>query len=169
MSLRNIIHLLFLFLMITVALLSCSNNKKQQPKQKLLTGWLTKDNLLQEIPQYKAEMDLYQPDSTVIANLNTLEKLFTLNIFLGTYCSDCKREVPRFLKMIEQLNSANFSYRLFGLNRAAADTSGMREKFNIEYVPTFIVYHNEEEIGRIIERPMVSLENDLLEICLSVD
>jgi uncharacterized protein (DUF1015 family) len=37
-------------------------------------------------------------------------------------------------------------------------------ELEIEKVPTFIVYRNGEEIGRIIETPIKSMEEDLYEI-----
>ena len=157
---------IFILLILLFAIIQCSTKKQLSTSTKILTGWLTENYLFKEIPPYKEENKSYQPNENVITQLNSLDKNFHVLIFLGTYCSDCKREVPRFLKIVEKLNK-NFSYKLFGLNRAKLDTSDMREKYNIEYVPTFIVYHNEKEIGRIIERPMISLESDLLGICTS--
>ena len=38
------------------------------------------------------------------------------------------------------------------------------QSLNIELVPTFIFYKNENEIGRIIETPEISIESDMLKI-----
>jgi len=158
-----------LFLLTTIFIIflltQCGKKEQQTAGPKILTGWLTESHLLKEMPAYQEGKDSYEPDDTVIGDLNILDQNFHVLIFLGTYCPDCKREVPRFLKIVDLLENKNVSYKLFGLNRAKDDTSDMRKKYNVEYVPTFIVYFNEQEIGRIIESPMVSIENDLLEIC----
>ena len=39
---------------------------------------------------------------------------------------------------------------------------------NIEFVPTFIIYKNDEEVGRIIEEPKVTLEEDLKQILFKI-
>ena len=39
--------------------------------------------------------------------------------------------------------------------------------YEIEYVPTFIFYREDKEIGRIIETPILSLEEDMLAILIN--
>ena len=168
MRISKLFFLTLIFIVCILTFIQCSKKNEQTVQSKILTGWLTESHLLIELPLYQECKNSYQPDAAVISNLNKLDKNFDVLVFLGTYCSDCKREVPRFLKIVNQLENAVISYKLFGLNRSKIDSTGMREKYNIEYIPTFIVYHNEKEIGRIIERPMVSIESDLLEICSSL-
>jgi len=162
----KIIRIVVFLLTLTFFISHCKN-EKTPAEPKILTGWLTTDYLFEEIPEYQLELKSYQPDSNIVSQLKDLNAKFDVLILLGTYCPDCKREVPRFVKIINQLGNDNFQYKIFGLDRAAVDTSGMRQKYEIEYIPTFIVYFDEEEIGRIVETPMVSIENDLLEICTS--
>ena len=162
---QTLFLLTVIFVIIISILTQCGKQEQQTAEPKILTGWLTESHLFTEMPVYQEGKDGYEPDNTVIADLNNLDQNFNVLIFLGTYCSDCKREVPRFLKIVDLLENKNFSHKLFGLGRAKDDISDMREKYNIEYVPTFIVYLNDQEIGRIIETPMVSIENDLLDIC----
>ena len=40
------------------------------------------------------------------------------------------------------------------------------ESLNIERVPTFIIYRNKNELGRIVEYPETSLEKDMLDIMI---
>lgn len=162
---KSIITLALFFFVISIFSLQCSSQKKENsPKPKILTGWLTEDKLFAEFPGYKQEMQDYQPADSIIKQIDALNKDIHLLMILGTYCPDCKREVPRLLKIINSLHQTGIQYKMFGLNRANADKSGMREKYGIEYIPTFIFYENDNELGRIIETPMISLENDLLEI-----
>jgi len=51
--------------------------------------------------------------------------------------------------------------RLFGLDYTKSEPSGRAKIHDIKYTPTFIVYQNNREIGRIIERPKVSLIADI--------
>ena len=41
---------------------------------------------------------------------------------------------------------------------------GLEEGMDIQYVPTIILFKNGEELGRIVESPVETLEKDLLKI-----
>jgi len=129
---------------------------------------LSADQLFQQLPEYQSERELYQPDEAVILQLRNFPQAATILVFLGTWCPDCQREVPRFLKIMEQANNSNLSYTLIGLDRTKRDQEGLAEKNQIEFVPTFVVYRDDKELGRIVENPMVSIEHDLLEILLTI-
>lgn len=111
----------------------------------------------------------YTPNQQIIDELKkTNLKDITLTVFLGTWCGDSHREVPRFLKMLDALGFPSSSVKLIGLNNA--DTvykqSPAREErgLHIYRVPTFIVYKKGVEVNRIVELPVESLERDLLTI-----
>jgi hypothetical protein len=153
------------FVLMLCLFLYCHHRIQTTSPVKILTGWQTEEQLFDEVPAYLEEKQLYQPDEDAIEQLQKIETPCQVIVFLGTYCPDSKREVPHFLKVIDQLNTQLWTIRLFCLDRPKVDPSGMREKYQIEFIPTFIIYQNDQEIGRIVERPIMSLEHDLWEIC----
>jgi hypothetical protein len=107
----------------------------------------------------------YKPEMETIfkiqdANVNEV----TVLIVLGSWCGDSRREVPRFLKMLDQCGLTRIKVTYLGVDLSKYSPVGDYEKLNIEKVPTFIVYRNNIEAGRIIEYPVTSLEGDFLEI-----
>lgn len=98
----------------------------------------------------------------------TLTKEISIEIFLGTWCGDSKREVPRFLKLLDEIkfNMANIKIIALGGSDSLYKQSPQGEEKNkgIYRVPTFIVYRNGVEINRINEYPALSLEKDFLNI-----
>ncbi len=79
---------------------------------------------------------------------------------MGTWCSDSRREVPRFYKIMDEVGFADFD--MITVNRAK-QANGLEKGYNLNYVPTFILFKNGKEIGRFVERVVNdSLENDLL-------
>jgi thiol-disulfide isomerase/thioredoxin len=110
----------------------------------------------------------YQPDSSITRFLQPLLKGKVIEIFLGTWCGDSRREVPRMLKMLESSGYDIQKVKLVFVSNAADmyKQSPQHEETgkNIKRVPTLIVYSQQTEIGRIIEYPVVSLEKDLLSI-----
>ena len=155
-----IIPLLFIFL------LNCgqNNNKKKSPQKVILTGWQTESQLFNEFPEYKQGKEEYIPDSTAIEYLKKINQRINVLVFLGTWCPDCKREVPRFLKTMELTNNEFIKFQLMGLDRTKRDSLGLAEKSEIEFVPTFVVFHQDQEIRRNVEIPSMYIEQDLVEI-----
>ncbi|MDZ7335079.1 MAG: thioredoxin family protein [candidate division KSB1 bacterium] len=129
-----------------------------------MTGELTAQQLLDNLAAYRSGKVAYQPDPEALSALRSLGSDIQILVFLGTWCPDSEREVPRFLKIMELTKGGPISYQLIGLDRSKRDAFGLAEKYQIEFVPTFVVIQQDEEIGRIVESATVSLEQDLLEI-----
>lgn len=107
----------------------------------------------------------YRPDSAALVRL---EKAITgdleLLIFYGTWCSDTRRELPRFLHIADRLRIPDERMRLYALNRAKQRGDSFARDHGIERVPTIIFFREGKELGRIVESPRRRLESDMLEI-----
>ena len=112
--------------------------------------------------------DEYVIDSSTADNLVTLLKNKTVVVFLGTWCGDSRREVPRLIKLLDYCGVPNDALKLVMVDYrdGAYKQSPQHEERgkNIFRVPTFLIYEGGKEIGRIIELPRESLEKDLLMI-----
>ncbi|MEE9464218.1 MAG: thioredoxin family protein [Candidatus Neomarinimicrobiota bacterium] len=115
---------------------------------------------------YEQEYNGYSPDTLVLDLIKGTVADVQITIFLGTWCPDSRREVPRFIKLMEYLNYPAESITLITLDRGKHSPDGGEEGFDIRLVPTFIFYRDSTEVGRIIEKPENSLEDDLLDLFL---
>lgn len=107
----------------------------------------------------------YQPDQEIMGELVGLDRDdLTITIVLGTWCPDSRREVPRFIKMIDLWGFPREKIRLIGVDINKVAPLGDFPALAIERVPTFIFYKNNIEKGRIIEVPVTSLEQDTRDI-----
>ncbi len=59
----------------------------------------------------------YEPDSFVIDQIKSFSDSINIQIFMGTWCSDSRREVPRFLKVIDALNLMKNKVQIINVNR----------------------------------------------------
>ncbi|MBM3419507.1 MAG: thioredoxin family protein [Bacteroidetes bacterium] len=114
---------------------------------------------------YTPEYNSYKPVQELVhriqeANTGGISVL----IVLGTWCPDSHREVPRFIKLLDECGMARIGVKFLGVDMNKYAPVGDYEKLEIKRVPTFIVYRNNIEIGRIIEYPVTSLEGDFTEI-----
>lgn len=110
----------------------------------------------------------YKIDSLTADQLKSFVKDKHFEIFMGTWCGDSKREVPRMFKLLEyagvhpsQIKLIMVDYRDSTYKQSPAHEE--RGK-SILRVPDLLLYDGEKEINRIVESPVVSLEKDLLVI-----
>lgn len=104
------------------------------------------------------------PDEETVSKLKAIPTAaFSFRMYLGTWCEDSQLHVPRFVKIANQLN---WKYTLIGVNREKECPFEKKEckNWDIQFVPTLVVYRDNVEVGRIVENPKVSIENDLLDI-----
>lgn len=106
------------------------------------------------------EYDLYSADENVLQVLKEQIDGLHIKIIMGTWCSDSRREVPRFYKILDALRFDEQNVDLICVDRAKVGLNDEVDGLNINFVPTFIFYTNEIEVGRIIETPDVTLEID---------
>ena len=120
---------------------------------------------------FEEEYNAYEVDEMTLAEVKTATNSIEIKVFLGTWCSDSRRELPRFYKVLEALDFDESRLTVVGLDnhpdRYKQSPQQEEVGWDIEYVPTFIFLQNGKEIGRIIESPNVSLEVDLVGILTS--
>ena len=108
----------------------------------------------------------YNPNQETIESLKGHFDNISIKIVFGSWCHDSKMQLPRFYKVLDQAQFDGQEISVIGVDRMKkthdADISGMK----IRFVPTFIVYKNGVEIGRIIESPKKTLEKDFLNILI---
>jgi thiol-disulfide isomerase/thioredoxin len=127
------------------------------------------DKHLFELPQFKewfqTEYESYKPDKKVMKALTRkLPDGLSIMIVMGTWCSDSRREVPRFYKIADMINMKSDAIIGIAVDRAKTTEHVNMEHLKVERVPIFVIYNEGKELGRIIETPHQSLEKDLLEI-----
>jgi thiol-disulfide isomerase/thioredoxin len=109
--------------------------------------------------------DAYLPDQEAIGKIRELNlDDLSIQIVLGTWCPDSRREVPRFMKILDLIEFSSTKVTFIGVDNSKMAPVGEYDKLEIERVPTFIFLRNKVEAGRIIENPVTSLEQDMLNI-----
>lgn len=150
------------------------NKKYQDPKlnKEVLIGYCNIQGLEQGDfgKKFETEYELYQPKKSEIRKIKSLIRKNNIEIItvFGDWCHDSQEQVPRFFKILDNSGFATKKSKIIAVDRIKSAQSLDISKYNIQRVPTFIVYHNNKEIGRIIETPELSLEEDFLLILRSI-
>ncbi len=113
---------------------------------------------------FEVNYNVYGVDTVTLKTVKPLLKDYSIKIVMATWCGDSRREVPRFYKILDFLGYPDSNVTLVCVDRHKQGLAEETKGLNIQRVPTFIFYRNGEEKGRIIERPVESLEKDMWKI-----
>ena len=128
-------------------------------------GWIERSTLEGPAHQeFKFGYDTATAQAPFLPMLRTVNSGVETIVFLGTWCSDSRRHVPHFLKVADLTGLPAASIKLYCVDRSKKSDDGLTDSYKIEKVPTFIFQKNGKEIGRIIESPQLSMEQDMLTI-----
>lgn len=113
---------------------------------------------------YQVEYGSYKPEVMISDKIKLKLNKITITVVMGAWCGDSKEQVPRFFKLMDKVEYDSSKITIYCVDRDKKTEKGETDNMGITLVPTFIIYRDGVEIGRIIETPKVSLEADLLEI-----
>lgn len=163
----NVIRLMFcLCLLFSTSRLFAQSS----PQEDRLLGKCQREELTQTPYQdwYQSNYQGYTPNKEVVEQLEKINlKDYKFRVFFGSWCGDSKREVPRFLKIMDQLKVPVERVELIAVDKGEQykQSPGGEEKGeSIFRVPVFILLKGGKEVGRIVEYPVSSIERDLLAI-----
>jgi hypothetical protein len=145
--------------------------RQESARGPLLLGPVTAADILAAFPAWPEELDGWQPDTTTVAVLQAVAEPTDVQVVLGTWCGDSRREVPRFWRLLEVVANPVLRLEMVAVGRADDEAANQvlaelglgadfRAELGIDKVPTFIFRRQGGEIGRIVETPVVSLEGD---------
>ena len=145
-----------------------------------LTAWSQEtDFLLGSIQRADLESGVYKTwfaknyevhslENNLVSNLKKAFQEIEVTVFMGTWCSDSQREVPAFFKILDALK-VDVNIDMVAVDKDKLTPDGSATEAGITHVPTFIFSRNGKEINRIVEFPVISLEQDILAILQGQD
>jgi thiol-disulfide isomerase/thioredoxin len=132
--------------------------------EKELTGPLSKEEILKNNPEWQELVASYNPKPEIIEKIKAINKEIQVEVFMGCWCPDCEKHVSAYFKILEMADNPFISTTYIGIPRDREARKEFIQGKNIIRIPTFIVYFQNQEIGRIIETPTKSVEIDLIDI-----
>ena len=162
---------LYVFIGLILVFAGCAGQKQMTSARiskdgtEMLYGKISRAQLFFDYPEWQEVYDRYTPDQETVQKTRELHFSGRIYLFLGTWCKDSRREVPRMFKIFDQINLTNAEkIRIWAVDRAKKLADDLTDTYDIYFVPTVIFFGENGEIGRIVEQPEVTLEEDILRI-----
>lgn len=90
----------------------------------------------------------YAPAAPVIAALKAQPRDIVVRTYFGSWCSHCKQELPKLVRVEQELAGSKIRFEYYGLPERFGEEPEAK-RLGIRAVPTGIVYAAGREIGRI--------------------
>lgn len=120
--------------------------------EKYCTAWFT--------PDY----DRYKVNASLLEQIKPLLNGKQVSLLMGTWCEDSQREVPGMMKILAAAGYAVNELEIIAVDEDKRTPSGIEKPFAATYVPALIFYNEGQEINRIVEFPIGTLEEDIFAI-----
>jgi thiol-disulfide isomerase/thioredoxin len=118
---------------------------------------------LKKYDWFKEEYKNYKVSEKAVDSLFGLNTVKVI-IFGGEWCSDTRLQLPRFIKILEIIQFPKENLKIVFVNKEKQIPEDYKT-LQIKFVPTFIVSDNAgKELGRIVENPSKTLEEDLIKL-----
>jgi len=115
-------------------------------------------------PWFKYAYRDYNPAQPTVDSLATLKDHITMVVFGGSWCGDTRDLLPKFYKTVETAQIPTYKVTLIGVDRHKHSHDGRSRKYRIKRVPTFILFYDGKEIGRVVETVNHSIGSDMLNV-----
>ena len=113
---------------------------------------------------FDKEYDFYRINEERLEKIKPLLKDKRVVLIMGTWCEDSQREVPGMMKILNQAGFNIAEMEIIAIDEDKRTKEGLEKAYNLAYIPVLIFFEGEKEMNRIVEFPINSLEQDILDI-----
>lgn len=130
-------------------------------------GPVTREQVEAAVPDWVQAEAEAQIDAEAARGLAAVEPGAEVTVFLGTWCSDSRRELSRLWRALDTAAAETggampFDIRYIAVDEQKAQPADRIAESGIRFVPTLIVRRDGREVGRIVEHSPHGVEEDLL-------
>jgi thiol-disulfide isomerase/thioredoxin len=148
---------------IVFVLLALSGSPSYAVEEEIV-GPVTRESILERKPDWRVAIAAYQPRPEVVDRIRGLAREVRLEVYFGSWCPDCAAHLPAFFRILELADTPLLKVSYVGVPQSKDKRGPTCTERQIARVPTFVVFVDGREIGRIVETPEKSLEEDLAKI-----
>ncbi|QED36249.1 thioredoxin family protein [Antarcticibacterium arcticum] len=134
--------------------------------QSMIVGKFTKEDLMKApfSSWFEKGYNEYQPTAEDLASIKENISDFEVVGFVGTWCPDSRRELPKLFKILDEAGYDLSKLTMVGVTRGKSTPENLEEGYNMHRVPTFIFLKDGKEVNRFVEYGVETIEKDIAKI-----
>ena len=113
---------------------------------------------------FEENYDNYLLDEETAKKIKPLIDDVEITAFMGTWCTDSRRDSPAFFKLMDFLDFKDHKLKLIAMSLEKTTPDSLEKGLEIYNIPTFIFKKDGKEINRIVEFPIETIEKDIFKI-----
>lgn len=130
-----------------------------------LLGNLDRADVERRLPDWRQAREEARPDPAASRALRAVAPGAEVIVYLGTWCSDSRREVTRLWHAFDDAGGPlPFTVHWIGVDRDKEEPAALLRGVELRRVPTLVVRRAGREIGRIVEAAPRGVERELLDL-----
>lgn len=129
-------------------------------------GEIAVSALLDYCPEYRYRRDRYLPSEGAIHDLSSYGELTEVVVLLAVSSPPCGVWVPRLMKVFQAAGNPVFNIRYMLVD---APEHPLVRRYGVNLLPTVILFHGDEEMGRLDREPRTTLEEEIVAILKGED
>lgn len=143
----------------------------EEDLQEMIVGKFTKEDLQEGsyATWFNAGYENYNPGDEEIETIKNNISQYEIVGFIGTWCPDSRREIPKFFKILDEAGYDLSKVTMVGVNRGKSTPENLEEGYDMKRVPTFIFLKDGKEVNRYVEYAGESIEADIAKIVSGED
>ncbi len=141
-------------------------NEVIEQEEEILVGTIQQDDLEQapHMAWFDPMYQSYEPSEEELKVIKNNISDYDIKLFMGTWCEDSQREVPKFLKLLEMSDYNMSNLEIIAVEEDKTLPDNRQEEYEVVYVPTIIFLKDGKEVNRFVEFPQETLEEDIAAI-----
>lgn len=157
-------RLFVLLFLILLPMTAMSYEEKSDDHNFLQLGVISRKDILAGRKIYNQNYVDYVPKSDPVQAIHNCSQPIEIKVIFGDWCKDSKKHVPAFIKTMEFADNKAIQIVYINVDRQKKEPADLLQGLDIQNVPTFIVYSEGKEIGRIVESPKQNIEQDIADL-----
>ncbi len=142
---------------------AAGEGKEESQEESVLVGAVTREEVEAANTSWVEAGIEAHADAGASQALASVEPGAELTVYLGTWCDDSRREVPRFWKALDAAGGlVPFTIHYVGVDREKKEPAAAVQEGGVLYLPTFVVRRGGHEVGRVVETSPNGIEKDVL-------
>jgi thiol-disulfide isomerase/thioredoxin len=137
-------------------------------KDIVLVGPLPKEKILEALPEWARLAKAYEPNIRAVDAIHYFSKPVRIRVFFASWNPDGKALAAAFLRTMEMADNSSVVVEWIGVSRDLKQPAEALRSESVDKVPTFIIFVEGVEKGRVIGAPQFAIEEDIAAFLLDL-